>query len=269
MERTALKTIDIEVLPSGLIDEPWDGMLQSLQRDFPFIEASKLLNLGWAVVESHWLNATHWLYKKKYNHGHRIPFRDKNLSEEHGEVYLAYFNLCIEVHAMHPHGKNYRNSAEWFKAISLETKRYQLAQALNREGKYQRIKSIRQIADCYKCFENPHDPESMPHLWRLVDACLTINARGKSPALIAKYWRGTKPKSGDRFHNRGLIDAITKLATAVDRNPKMGMLMFEEDGLYIQLGQGKHRTKVSNESIDHIIANSVHLKPIDSKAFGF
>lgn len=229
----------IEPLKKGAITEPWDTALQDIQSQFLRLgKTSPLLEFLTQIVEGEWAIFLQWAYKKKWNRSHKIP-RQKGYTncEQMGDVLLAILNLCIEVHAIHP--TDYPNAARWFDAICWEMKYKDLYDLLESSGGKKAYLSYlrKDVIDTYACKENPHNPETEPHIYRLIQACVEINNSGMFPDLIKNYW-GT------------LVKALRTYATHIEKNINT---CIENDGKNIYIRRGRERFLVSQELVTIVV----------------
>jgi len=230
----------IEPLPPKSCTEPWDTALQNIQSKFLRLgKPSNQIELLTKILEGEWAIFLQWVYKKKWNRSHKIP-RQKAYanSEPMGDVLLAILNCCIEVHAVYPN--HYPNAAVWFDSICWELKHKDLEGLLNSSGGKKAYLSYlrKEIIDCYKCRENPHDKETEPHIHRLIQALVEINNSRMFPDLIKTYWGG-------------ITKALQVFATHNDRS---SFAYIEVDGEDIYIREGKNRYLVSQESVAIVVA---------------
>lgn len=199
----------------------WNPVLTSLQKPYIRLEATPA-NLGQAIAitETYWVVATHWLYKKKWNSKHRIPYKRDlvRLCEPMGNLLLSILNLTVELHAIHPLGRHYANAAMWFDCVYWEMKNEGLADLLELtdcRGKDDRVRGIRRHLKSYKNGGNPHDSEHEPHTWRLIQAALEVNGSQSFPTFSKKIWNGVR-----KGKTLGFIHAYSAWARALGEKEK-------------------------------------------------
>lgn len=239
-----IKRVNVEIiepLPQGSITEPWDTAIQNIQSKFLRLgKVSDETELITQILEGEWSIFLRWVYKKKWNRSHKIP-RQKAYAncEPMGDVLLAILNLCIEVHAVHPMSKHYPNAAAWFDAICWEIKYSELCGRINQSGgKKKYLNYLRKkVIDCYKYRENPHNPDTEPHIYRLIQSVEEINRSGMLPDLVKTYWGG-------------LTKALQTFAT---HNDKTNFAYTERDGNNIFVRSGNSRFLLPQD----FIANAV------------
>jgi hypothetical protein len=110
----------IEPLPSGDPPEPWGAALRSVWSPFIVREPSISADFGVMILESQWAQEIGYVYRNKWNRKHKCS--KHRFTELRGNVLWSLLELCIQVHAVHPIGRNYPNASQWFDKICWERK---------------------------------------------------------------------------------------------------------------------------------------------------
>lgn len=224
-----LKTVIVKPIPRGKLNEPWDTAIQKMQYGFlPLEKISIEEELMYQIVEGQWAIFAQWVYKKKWNNSYKIPRRNAYWDcESAGYVLLAVLNMCIEVHSIHPLGKNYSNAAVWFDSICSEMKAHHLKASLYSDyGRKAIIKKFREISESYQCRENPHDSDREIHLWRLIEAMKQIHESGRFPNITKDIWGK-------------LIKQLKRHTTFIEKSPLM-VIGIDKGKFFVQKGKERY-----------------------------
>ncbi len=215
----------------------WNPVLSSLQKPFVRLETTPHLDKAIAFSETYWVVATHWVYKKKWNPKHRIPYKRDlvQLCEPMGDLLLSILNLTYALHGTHPLASHYASALMWFDCVCWEIKNEGLADLLGltaTNGKNDRVKGIRSQLKKYRNGENPHNFEREPHTWRLIQAALEVCGCQGFPTIAKEKWRGARKNK-----HLGFLHAYSAWAIALE-SPGWTTLILKVQGVYIRAYRG-------------------------------
>jgi hypothetical protein len=192
-----IKRSTVPRIPTDLIDEGFvKPMLSAQDLIFPVGVSSAVFSKV-AYTQGIFNTSLCWVYKLKWNSKYKIPLPKKvvDLSKPAGEHLLSLLNLCIEFHALgHRLSQKYPHAGLWFLAIANEIKKAQIEEAIKAEkvGKDAKTRAMRAELASLKDEQNPHNPETEPALWSLVEVVLYYKKSRKAPNLIEKLWQGKR-----------------------------------------------------------------------------
>jgi hypothetical protein len=204
------KIREIEPLDFSLIKEPWGSSLANstftvddkyLRTDGQRMAVADLD--GWYTV------VLHWVYKLKWNPGHKIPAPSRAVTglKPLAEVMLAWLNLCEALHTI-GHGSDYANAGDWFKSICWEYHNDYLKGVLQETedtGIWKPgAKGDLSAAICRKVLTNPFDPQRYPAQWQVAEAI--IKTKSSHPLIYSNFWTGSQ-----RQKVKGLAAALSAL----------------------------------------------------------
>ena len=150
------------------------------------------------VNDEDWATALAWCLEKAGIDGSfRLNKRRRYVKklEPMGHWLYSLFTLCLRSHGLHPHSATYASAIVWFKAILEELRNADLffllqaweGEPLTKKGDISQQRSLTaDLADGI----NPSDPTKQPHLWRLLEASITIAAQ--NPAWDKQFFRGSQ-----------------------------------------------------------------------------
>ena len=176
------------LIPASKAIPPWDEALEQLQRE-PFIlisEQTEAQEINFIRVEITWQVTLHWVFKLKWCSKHKIPYSRglTNACKPYGELIFCYLELCIQCHAISPIGSIYGNASDWFVKLVRETQLNAFFCDTS-PGKVKRLIERRKQFDLLKEGKNPFSRKFLPHLHRLIEACLPLL---KSDMFEEEYW---------------------------------------------------------------------------------
>ncbi len=177
------------LIPVSKAIPPWDTALNRLQRE-PFVlilAPTENQEINFQRVETIWQVALHWVFKLKWYSKHKIPYNRRlvKVCKPYGELVFRCLELCIQCHAAYPVGSfPYGNASDWFEQLIREAQLYAFSHN-DSPGKVQRLKERRRQYDLLKEGKNPFSSKSLPHLHRLIAACLPLLS---SDRFDKDYW---------------------------------------------------------------------------------
>jgi hypothetical protein len=200
------------------------------------------------------LSALHWVYKKRWNHSHRIPSGAKTF-EPWGDYFHAILSLCIELHAMNPLGKRYINAGEWFLCICREFRRSGFEAGQDKHSKVSDLASLRTHTQMLRDYNNPIDQTKEPHTWALYQSAVEMADSGRFPALVRELWSGSAKRG--RFERKGLIPASVALYAHLESSKNLAAVWTSEDGLIVQGGRGNNNLlAIGNPLIEAVLSDA-------------
>lgn len=189
----------VPYLQMHYLDGEWKQVFKSVQGSFVRLKTDDTTNIAMAMIEGFWLFSIHWVYKKKWNPKHKIPYQsDAKKVEPFGDFLLSILNLCEALHTIHPFGSHYSNAAKWFDCIAWELKNRDLLDLFDLSGKKgtdDEVRTIRKRLADYRYGINPHDFQKEPHTWRLIEAALKVSCSKAFPKIGDEFWRGVRQKN--------------------------------------------------------------------------
>jgi len=215
----------IPVVPTEIIPPPWDKAIEIAKKITPSSDTA--ISSTHAALhqraQAYWECSFHWLYKLKWNRSHKIPFGNECIkqSETMGWLLWSLLELCKEVH-LYPcvETKNYNHASDWFSLISQEIPdRF----FFNRKSQY--LRRLREDLKKLKDGKNPYSIEENLHFHRLVTVCLKL---AKITEFEKTYLRSKGIKTGRHRIPPGFIQALSTLATELDRNPDIVTYFIKE-----------------------------------------
>lgn len=223
-------------LPIHAIRPPWDEAIDSVQKPFiSLLIPNEPLEWHLSINEGLYNIALHWVFKKKWQSKYRIPAKANvaKAVEPLGEFLFRILDLCSECHLVA--GSGY-TAAEWFKGAVWEMKRGDFAAILSPqkkgEGKKKHCQVIQEEVRLLKRWNNPYRSLTSPYTYRLIDVALKLADRGNNDVFVKKVWRP-------------FLDAYSKWATALSKNPDWVYLTIKNGQLYMQAGRGRAKLRVS------------------------
>jgi hypothetical protein len=156
-----------------------------------FLHACKLNDEDWGI-------ALAWcLHKSGLDGSFRLNKRKKHVKELEpwGHWLFSLLTLCKESHGLHHESANYANHLVWFQAILEELRNADLGILLQSWAgesitKRSDISLQRSLTADLADGINPASKTQQLHLWRLLEATLTISAQ--NPQWDKKFFRGSQ-----------------------------------------------------------------------------
>ena len=152
------------------------------------------------VNDEDWATALAWCLEKAGIDGSfRLNKRRRYIRELEPMGHWLYSILILakESHGLHPVSANYASHIVWFKAVLDELRNADLSLLLQSFGgesvtKKGDISAQRSLTADLADGINPASKTQQPHLWRLLEASITIAAQ--NPAWDKQFFRGSQRK---------------------------------------------------------------------------
>lgn len=175
-----------------------------------------------------WEISLHWVYKLKWGGAkYKIPFKRNlvKIVQPHGIVMFRILSLCEQCYSFQKYG--YESGLAWFFWIinhDLMPESYKHSRT-----KTERVSSGRQEISVLKENNNPFDPKTELHLWRVIELSTKMN---RSPNFEKEYWRP-------------FITNYSKWISAL-KSPEWKTVLLDGDGeIMYRPGRGKGTIKIS------------------------
>jgi hypothetical protein len=241
--QTAIYNPKIDVLPlsSGRPKGFWGDSLQMsrpITLALPQTEGQVILCKHHQAV---WDLALHWIYKKKWNHSHKLPVtrRKKDevaLVEPFADVFLAWLNLCEALHTNHY--TEYANAGEWFTQICNEInfEVYHTIFAETEDSLFCGTVARDLAIAIWDGSTNPFCQETQPHQWLAAE--LGRQSKANAPQIFTQFYRG---KQRQKPH-LGLGAAYSAFATSKQNDGHAHLEL--KQGVLTLADKGRKRTKL-------------------------
>ena len=191
------------------------------------------------LIHVQWINwriALNWLYKKRFDPKHRIPFnrKDAKIFEPIGEI-LSRLLLLTEYLYLYDSELKYPNHWVLFSQCAIELRFLLLIDYS--EGKKGKIKQLRKITKAIKDGINPF-PENY-HLYQLIESSFRLNSCRSHFANMDRLV----------FAQSGLVAAIAHYATYLNTCGDLVTLEADNQHLIFNHGRGKGVQKLDPKKI--------------------
>ena len=206
MAKNTQKLYFVPPLPVQGIPEPWNTLMQRLDRPAPKlplsysslhlalspseIENQTLIQWRLDMEEAQWRSGFYWVVKKKWNPKLKIPLKRRwsALYEPWGELLYRGLELCLGCHRFSPSWSPlYPSAAHLYECVMQEAKQLSMmAIVANKpKGKMPSVRERYSIVKSLKDDTNPANSVTSPHFHQLVEVALSIEDHDE---FNERYW---------------------------------------------------------------------------------
>src|SRR5919202_99770 len=207
--------------------DPWSLIMIAMQEESDFLGDEQVAELQ-RREDFLWGILGHYLYKKRWNSKHKIPFRQtliqRRAIDAYGDFWDTLIELTINCHGYAaPNSSKYRNAAEWISLIVQEKRFLKNSKILEgniKKGKVKLAENLRAKAKLLEGNRNPENQNISPHIFRLYEDALHL-IRQDADIFCDKYWIP---------HIKALRSHVREL----ERNLTWTSIYIEDDKLFEQ-----------------------------------
>lgn len=195
----------------------------------------QLIHAQWV----YWITSLHWVYKKKFDSKHKMPFCRKasKILEPIGEILYRALILIEQLHLYDNQGIKAKHTNHWgfFAHCSIEL--FSLCLGDWTDGKTGKIKQLRATTKALRAEINPFPENSALH--ELIDCSFRLYSDHPTSGLIDSLL----------FSKNGLIAAIATYASFLNTSGDIVSMRADKTHLVFHAGRGKGVLKIDPKTI--------------------